>query len=126
VNGRHRGPLKPDKGAGRGDLRQHARAPLELPITVSDSANKVDAHIQFNTQDISVGGAFIRSDLLFEIGEELSLVFAMPDGRVVQARGKVVRVARDTGDDTVPGMGIQFVNLADSDREAIEGLVTRG
>ena len=82
---------------------------LELPITVSDAANKVEGHIEFNTGDLSVGGAFIRSDLLFEVGEELQLDFAMPDGRLVRARGKVVRVARDSGDDVIPGMGIQFV-----------------
>jgi hypothetical protein len=35
-------------------------------------------------------------------------------------------VARDSGDDVIPGMGIMFVALADSDREAIRALVTRG
>ncbi|HEX4460755.1 MAG TPA: PilZ domain-containing protein [Polyangia bacterium] len=113
-------------GASRSNLRQHKRSPLELPIIVSDAANKVEAHIEFNTQDLSVGGAFIRSDLLFEVGEELQLDFALPDGRTVQARGKVVRVARDSGDDVIPGMGIQFVALSDADRESIRALCTRG
>ena len=113
-------------GAARGNLRQHARSPVELPITVSDAANKVEGHIEFNTGDLSVGGAFIRSDLLFEVGEELQLDFAMPDGRQIRARGKVVRVARDSGDDVIPGMGIQFVALTDADRDAIRALCTRG
>jgi hypothetical protein len=111
---------------GRGNLRKHARSPVELPITVSDAANRVEGHIEFNTQDLSVGGAFIRSDLLFEVGEELQLDFALPDGQIVRARGKVVRVARDSGDDVIPGMGIMFVALAEGDREAIRALVTRG
>lgn len=113
-------------GAARGNLRQHARSPVELPISISDAANKVEGHIEFNTGDLSVGGAFIRSDLLFEVGEELQLDFAMPDGRQVRARGKVVRVARDSGDDVIPGMGIQFVALTDADRDAIRELCTRG
>jgi hypothetical protein len=50
----------------------------------------------------------------------------MPDGRQVRARGKVVRVARDSGDDVIPGMGIQFVALTDADRDAIRALCTRG
>jgi hypothetical protein len=104
--------------ASRGNLRQHARSPVELPITVSDAANRVEGHIEFNTQDLSVGGAFIRSDLLFEVGEELQLDFTMPDGQV--------RVARDSGDDVIPGMGIQFVALSDADRDAIRALCTRG
>jgi uncharacterized protein (TIGR02266 family) len=112
--------------ASRGNLRQHARSPVELPITVSDAANRVEGHIEFNTQDLSGGGAFIRSDLLFEVGEELQLDFSLPDGRSVRARGKVVRVARDSGDDVIPGMGIAFVDLGDADREAIRALCTRG
>jgi Tfp pilus assembly protein PilZ len=108
------------------NLRQHARSPIECPITVSDAANKVEGHIEFNIGDLSVGGAFIRSDLLFEVGEELQLDFAMPDGRQVRARGKVVRVARDSGDEVIPGMGIQFVALTDIDRDAIRALCTRG
>jgi uncharacterized protein (TIGR02266 family) len=112
--------------ASRGNLRKHARSPVELPITVSDAANKVEGQIEFNTQDLSVGGAFIRSDLLFEVGEELQLDFTLPDGRPVSARGKVVRVARDSGDDVIPGMGIAFLGLTDADREAIRALCTRG
>jgi Tfp pilus assembly protein PilZ len=97
-----------------------------LPVTVADSANSVDAVIAFDTQDLSVGGAFVRSDLLFEIGEELKLAFTLPDGTLVAARGRVVRVARDAGDDGVPGMGIEFAALKDPDRDAIQALVTRG
>jgi Tfp pilus assembly protein PilZ len=103
--------------------RQHERRAVELPITVSDAANRVVAIIQFSTQDLSIGGAFVRSHLLFEIGETLSLQFALPDGRAIRASGKVVRVSRDTGDDVVPGMGIQFVDLPDADREALRRLV---
>jgi len=99
--------------------RRHERHAVELPITVSDAANRVVAMIQFSTHDLSTGGAFIRSHLLFEIGEVLSMQFSLPDGRAVKLAGKVVRVARDTGDDVVPGMGIQFVDLSDTDRDAL-------
>jgi hypothetical protein len=37
-----------------------------------------------------------------------------------------VRVARETAEDGVPGMGIAFVGLTGSDRDAILELVTRG
>ena len=107
------------------DKRRHERHTLELPITVSDAANRVMAIIQFDTQDLSEGGAFVRSNLLFEIGETLSLAFSLPDGRSVRASGKVVRVSRDTGDDTVPGMGIMFVDLGDADREALVRTIAR-
>jgi Tfp pilus assembly protein PilZ len=108
---------------GGANKRQHERRSVELPITVSDAANRVVAIIQFSTQDLSIGGAFVRSHLLFEIGEVLGLQFTLPDGRSIRASGKVVRVSRDTGDDVVPGMGIQFVDLPDGDREALHKLV---
>lgn len=112
--------------AGRGNLRRHPRSAIELPVTVTDAAtNRVDGAIMFDTQDLSVGGAFIRSDLLFEIGEELDLAFTLPSG-AIRARGRVVRVQRDSGDDASAGMGIQFVGLSDADRDAILQLVTRG
>jgi hypothetical protein len=120
-------PPDGSSAAGSQNLRKHARSSLEVPVTVSDATNKVDGILHFDTQDVSVGGAFIRSDLLFEIGEELALAFLLPSGHTIKARGKVVRVARDTGDDgTAAGMGIQFVSLSDQDRDAILALVTRG
>lgn len=109
-----------------GPLRQHVRSPLLLPIRISDTVNRSEGQIQFNTQDLSAGGAFIRSDLLFEVGEELQLDLTLPGGRTVRARGRVVRVACDASDDVVPGMGIQFAALDDEDRDAIGALVTRG
>jgi Tfp pilus assembly protein PilZ len=108
------------------NLRKHARSAVEMPVTISDAANRVQGHIEFDTHDLSVGGAFLRSDLLFEVGEELTLVFTLPAGHRIRARGRVVRVARDTGDDGVPGMGIAFAHLTDRDREAILELVSRG
>jgi hypothetical protein len=102
------------------------RSPVELPVHVADATNSVNGQIQFDTQDLSVGGAFVRSDLLFEVGEILNLTFTLPDGQRISARGKVARVARDMGDDGVPGMGIEFVHLTDADRDAILALVTRG
>lgn len=113
-------------GAQQGNLRKHARSSVSLPVTVSDATNRVSGTIVFDTQDISAGGAFIRSDLLFEIGEELAVAVPLPSGHQVIARGKVVRVSRDGDDGSAPGMGIQFVQLSDSDRDAILALVQRG
>jgi len=105
------------------DQRRHPRRAIELAVVVTDAADRVHGQIVFDTQDVSLGGAFVRSDLLFEIGEELALAFELPTGQRIVARGKVVRVARDAPDEGQPaGMGIQFVALSDSDRSAILAL----
>jgi len=103
----------------RRDMRKHSRRPVELPVLVSDAANKVKAAIRFESADVSPGGAFLCSDLLFEIGEVLNLNIELP-GRKIQARGRVVRVSRGTTPDQPPGMGIEFVDLSPGDRAAVQ------
>jgi len=107
-------------GPGRRDMRRHDRAPVELPVLVTDSANRVVGGLRFDAADVSQGGAFLRSDLLFEVGELLRLEFTLPSGRVIKAQGRVARVSRDQAADRLPGMGIAFVDLAEADRKAIE------
>lgn len=105
----------------RRDMRRHSRQSVELPVLVSDSANRVKAGIRFGAADVSAGGAFLRSDLLFEVGEILNLQIDLPPpNRRITAVGRVVRVSRGTAQDRVPGMGIEFLDLSPADRAAIE------
>jgi hypothetical protein len=105
----------------RREMRKHTRRTVELPVVVSDAANKVRAGIRFGAADVSAGGAFLRSDLLFEVGELLNLEIDLGAEHPVRARGRVVRVSRGAENDRVPaGMGIEFVDLAAEDRAAID------
>jgi hypothetical protein len=117
----------------RRDTRKHARGSLAVPVTVSDAASKARVGIRFDSADVSGGGAFLRSDMLFEVGELLVLQFSLPDGRVIRARGRVVRASRGAqdgyanvsdGKDRPSGMGIEFVDLPAEDRAAIDALLT--
>ena len=104
---------------GRRDQRKFDRRVAELPVTVRAAGNRVEGGILLDSSDVSEGGAFLRSDLLFEIGEVLHLEIPLPDGQLVRATGRVVRVSRSRGKETQPGMGIEFIRLAMSDRRAI-------
>jgi Tfp pilus assembly protein PilZ len=104
----------------RRDMRKHSRRTVELPVVVSDAANKVKAGIRFGAADVSVGGAFLCSDLLFEVGEVLNLTIQLPSSQQILARGRVVRVSRGATPDQPPGMGIEFVDLSPVDRAAVE------
>jgi c-di-GMP-binding flagellar brake protein YcgR len=109
----------------RKDTRKHARGSLELPVLVSDASSKARVGIRFDSADVSGGGAFLRSEMLLEVGEQLVLQFSLPNGRVIKARGRVVRATRDnregsTGKDRVSGMGIEFIELSAEDRAAID------
>ena len=105
------------------EKRRQPRYILVHPARVSDAARKGEGEISFDTRDLSVGGAFLRSDLLFEIGEELQLQLDLPDG-VFNTRGRVVHVIREPEEGSVPGMGIAFEHLGDRDRERLRSFVT--
>ena len=104
----------------RRDMRKHSRRSVELPVLVSDAANRVKAGIRFGASEVSPGGAFLRSDLLFEVGEILNLQIEIPPNRRITAVGRVVRVSRGTAQDRLAGMGIEFVELSPAYRVAIE------
>lgn len=109
-------------GGGGRDVRKprtHARWQVEVPVTIIDEAHRADGHLQFDTHDLSVGGAFLKSALLFEVEEELTLEFDLGTERV-RIRCRVVRIARG---DPPAGMGIVFVELAPADRETIQRFV---
>lgn len=107
----------------RGERRAHIRRSLELPVSVNDAQNRVHGAIRFDVRDLSLGGAFLRSDLLFEIGEELAIEFQIPDGPTVRAQGRVARVVREPLEDA--GMGIHFSLMAEGDREAVRAFLAR-
>ncbi|HET6149468.1 MAG TPA: PilZ domain-containing protein [Polyangia bacterium] len=107
------------------DARKQVRAVLELPVVVSDPSNPVRDGIRFEDADVSTGGAFLRTDLLFEVGARLTLQFQLPHGGPgVRAAGRVSRVSRGQSRE-VAGMGVEFVDLRPEDRAAIEERLRR-
>jgi c-di-GMP-binding flagellar brake protein YcgR len=109
----------------RKDTRKHARGSLELPVLVSDAASKARVGIRFDSADVSGGGAFLRSEMLLEVGEQLMLQFSLPNGRAIRVRGRVVRATRETasepgGKDHPSGMGVEFLDISAEDRAAID------
>jgi uncharacterized protein (TIGR02266 family) len=104
--------------------RQHERVMVELPVFVREEETGIHGGIRFDAHDLSLGGAFLRSDLLFEVGEEVDLEFDVAPRRKVRARARVVRVIREQSGGP-PGMGIAFVDLSESDREALRAFLAR-
>jgi uncharacterized protein (TIGR02266 family) len=104
----------------RRDTRQHPRVDLEVQVSVSDATQKGRRPIRFPSTDLSSGGAFLRADILFEVGEVLMVEFQLPNGRQIRTQGRVVRVTRGGQKDRSPGMGIEFIDLSAEDRAAID------
>jgi hypothetical protein len=100
-------------------MRQHDRRPASLPVLVRTANHGGPEGIHLDSANLSEGGAFLRADLLFEIGEHLNLEISLPSG-VVKTAARVVRVARDKDPAAIHGMGIEFTGLTPQDRQLIQ------
>jgi len=104
---------------GRCDTRRFPRRDALLPVVVRAAGNRVAAGIRLNMADLSESGAFLQSNLLFEVGEALSLEIPLTTGEPLAARGRVAWVARGGGGKMPAGMGIEFEKLSPQDRRRL-------
>src|SRR5574341_1639564 len=95
------------------DRRASDRKPLKVIIRLTGSVG--EGIIHFASADVSEGGVFIESDLLFEIGEIVDMEFCLPGEREpIKAKGRVVRTNKERvekGEPLPPGMGVRFLDL---------------
>lgn len=107
-----------------GQRREHERYEVTIPVDCTTQHLFVSNHVC----NISRGGLFIRSDQPLPLQAEVSLVLHLPDaGLSIRAKGRVVwnyDMAKGTSR-IVPGSGIRFVDMASSDREALEAYLNR-
>ena len=107
-----------------GQRREHERFEVTIPVDCTTQHHFVSNHVC----NISRGGLFIRSDQPLPLQAEVSLVLHLLDvGSSIRAQGRVVwnyDMAKGTSR-IVPGSGIRFVDMAASDREALEAYLNR-
>jgi len=77
----------------------------------------------FDSADLSAGGAFLVSDVLFERGEALTLSFTLPGGSTIRCDSRIAWVRRCPDEGQPPGMGVEFKDLADFDHRALEAFL---
>lgn len=97
------------------------RAKMQAAIDMASDSN---FYAGFST-DISSGGVFVATVYALDVGTEVDLAFTLPSGARIEVHG-IVRWTRELNDklpESFPGMGIQFMNLNELDRQAIERFV---
>ncbi len=98
--------------------RRATRKPLQVEFRGKDSEGV--GQLFFEGEDLSTGGAFLKSELLFEVGDRLSLEFQLPGGtRVLRVQSQVVWVRSFPRGDEAGGMGVQFVGTNDEDSRTL-------
>jgi len=99
------------------ELRGGPRLNVEVPIEYQT----LRSFQRSATFSLSARGVFIRTAAPFEMGERLILRFQLPgQGGSVKVVGQVVWRNADRSKQGGMGMGIQFLDLAATDRAAIE------
>ena len=100
----------------RRDTRRHLRKTSELPVIVRDPSGASQRAIHFPQVEVSAGGAFLPTDLLFEAGERLELELIVGQGKSLKVLARVVRVNREPGVvlktggiSNPPGVGLEFL-----------------
>jgi uncharacterized protein (TIGR02266 family) len=95
----------------------------------------IEAVIGFHTEtnfftgfsgDLSDGGLFVATWDLLPVGTTLELSFVLPEGRQINAGGRVgwIRARPRSPDEKhEPGMGIVFEELGEGDRHAIQRFI---
>ena len=101
------------------DRRRSERAALIVRVDYGT----VDEIFSEFTRDINEGGLFIETEKPKPAGTEVALHFSLPGSEeVVQTIGRVVRVSSGA-EDAPAGMGIEFDELNDEDRQRINTIV---
>ena len=100
--------LRREARAGR-ERRRNVRVPVEVPIIYTSDTLTFEA----NARDLSVGGMFVATELLDELGTRCQIT-VLPDGaRALTMVGVVCHVvASETGEaGCPPGVGIKFESM---------------
>jgi uncharacterized protein (TIGR02266 family) len=106
------------------ELRRYIRRAVKVEFRGKDTEGMGD--LLFDSADLSAGGTFLKSDVLLELGDRLSLEFQIPEtNQTVQAQCRVAWVRRFPTGDEPAGMGIEFLTLADDDRKALSEFVSK-
>lgn len=99
------------------DHRREERSALQARFSARDAAGA--GTLTFTSQDLSSGGVFLRSELLLEQAEALSLQFELPPLGEVEVQARVAWVRRFPEAGQVPGMGVEFLSLGEAEKQAL-------
>jgi len=102
------------------ERRQHQRGKVSWPVTIQTE----EGTIERATYNISPDGAFIRGLSPLELHEVVDMTFSGPD-HLITVKARVVWSSSQVPpkEDMPRGVGVEFINISDEDREIISAFV---
>ena len=106
------------------ERRQFPRVEVSWPVTMLTAQGPIHGEVT----SISLGGAFVHCLEEFDVKQPFRMVITVPDSR--QLIWATVRVARSNiynpdDADSLPGIGIRFVDISKDDRQYIREVVAK-
>jgi len=107
---------------GKEERRQHARAPIRLPVSIETAEGTITAE----TKDISLGGAFICCANPLPPKEKFPLAITLPHGRSLALFAEVVWSNTNIPHEKIVnrGMGVRFLLITGDERQILDDLVS--
>lgn len=100
------------------EQRSEQRAEVEAIFAARDEGGA--GTLVFTSADVSAGGAFLKSELLLEVGETLTLEFRVAPDMLVRTAARVAWVRRFPEGAQPAGMGVQFTSMGEAERAAVQ------
>lgn len=104
-------------------MRRYNRCEMTLEVVIQDSDGW---EIPLESVDISPTGIFVRSNFLFEVGEEHVLIFEVQGKGIFRLHGRVARVEEPLGgagfapaERGSAGMGYEFIETGEETWHAL-------
>lgn len=106
------------------ELRRAERKALAVDFRGKDGSGA--GQLVFKGADLSIGGSFLKADLLLEQGDPLTLEFRVPGvPKVMRAEARVAWVRRFPEGDEPSGMGVEFLSMDERDRAVLTSYLER-
>ena len=104
------------------ERRSHPRVKIKLPVVKMTGNGLVEGE----TQDLSLGGAFICCPEMANTKDEFHMVISTK-GRLMSIIGEVVwqEVNSNKHKKTIPGMGVRFTRILNGDRSFLREIIAR-
>ena len=101
----------------RSDRREHPRVEIRWPIKIKTAQGLIEGRLR----NLGSGGAYIHCEQTPEPGERVALTINPPDQPPFEIAAEVVW----TGKVFALGMGVNFVEISDTDRDFIAEIVSK-
>lgn len=108
-------------GFGSKENRRHRRARIKWPVVMTTPEGLIDGQ----TQNLSLGGAFVRCPKVPNLENSFRLVLTSKD-RLILVNAEVVwsNGSKSSGKPTSHAMGIRFTKISSDDRTFLRGVIS--